>query len=118
LISITIWLDDIGCLKGIDASGHSGSAARGKDIICSAASTLLRTVSRVLETEPSVELLGSVEKQGELHLRMSLLDESKRAWLSGVSSFAVLGLRDLADENPSFCRILLESGDPVIKDYK
>ena len=114
MINVTLWLDKSGCLRGIDASGHSGSAARGKDIICSAASTLLRTVSRVLEIEPSVELNGSVEVKGMLRLRLSLLDESKRDWLGGVSSFAVLGLRDLAAEYPSFCRIQIVSKDPDI----
>ncbi|MCK5674595.1 MAG: ribosomal-processing cysteine protease Prp, partial [Spirochaetales bacterium] len=95
MINVTLWLDQSGSLLGVDASGHSGSAAKGNDIICSAASALLRTVSRILEIEPSVELVGSIEEQGELHLRLKLLEESKREWLGGVSSFTVLGLKDL-----------------------
>ena len=118
MINVTLWLDKSGCLYGIDASGHSGAAAKGKDIICSAASTLLRTISRILEIEPSVELVGSVEEQGELHLRFSLLEESKREWLGGVSSFAVLGLKDLAAEYPSFCRIQLVNKNPDIIEIK
>jgi len=118
LINVTLWLDKSGSLLGIDASGHSGSAAKGNDIICSAASALLRTVSRTLEIEPSVELIGSAENQGELHLRFKLLEESKREWLGGVSSFIVLGLKDLEAEYPSFCRIQLIKKNPDIKDLK
>ncbi len=118
MINVTLWLDNSGCLYGIDASGHSGSAARGADIICSAASVLLRTVSRILEIEPSVELVGSTEEQGELHLRLKLLEESKREWLGGVSSFALLGLKDLEAEYPSFCRIQLVNKNPGIMDNK
>jgi uncharacterized protein YsxB (DUF464 family) len=118
LINVTLWLDKSGCLYGIDASGHSGSAAKGKDIICSAVSTLLRTVSRLLEIEPSVELVGSVEDPGELHLRFNLLEESKSEWLGGVSSFALLGLKDLEAEHPSFCRIHLVNSDPDIIEIK
>lgn len=114
MINVTLWLDKSGCLYGIDASGHSGSAAKGKDIICSAASSLLRTVSRLLEIEPSVELVGSIEEQGELHLRFNLLDKSKSDWLRGVSSFAVLGLKDLEAEYPSFFRIQLVNKNPDI----
>ena len=113
-----LWLDKSGCLYGIDASGHSGSAAKGKDIICSAASTLLRTISRILEIEPSIKLIGSIEEQGELHLRLILLEQSKKGWLEGVSSFTVLGLKDLAAEYPSFCRVKLVTKDPDNKDFK
>ena len=118
MINVTLWLDKGGDLYGIDASGHSGAAAKGMDIICSAASALLRTVSRVLEIEPSVGLVGSIEKEGELHLRFKLLEESKREWLGGVSSFTVLGLKDLEAEYPSFCRIRLVSRNPDINEFK
>lgn len=118
MINVTLWLDKGGCLYGVDASGHSGSAAKGKDLICSAASALLRTISRTMEIEPSVELVGSVKEQGELHLRFKLLEESKREWLGGISTFAVIGLKDLEAEYPSFCRIQLVKKDPDIKDYK
>lgn len=118
MIDVTLWLDKSGCLCGIDASGHSGSAGDGEDIICAAASTLLRTVSRTLEMEPSIELKGSVEEKGELHLRLNLSDESERDWLRGVSSFAVIGLRDLASEYPDYCRIRCEKADSNCLDYK
>ena len=89
MIDVTLWLDKSGCLCGIDASGHSGAAIAGEDIICSAASALLRTVSRTLEMEPAVKLEGSVEEKGELHLRIILLDKSEKDWLRGVSSFTL-----------------------------
>ena len=111
MIDVTLWLDKNGCLYGIDASGHSGSAGAGEDIICAAASTLLRTVSRTLEMEPSIKLEGGVEERGELHLRLILSDESERDWLRGVSSFAVTGFRDLASEYPDYCRIRYERAD-------
>ncbi len=105
MIDVTLWLDKSGCLSGIDASGHSGSAEAGKDIICAAASTLLRTVAGTLEMEPSISIEGSAEEKGELHLRISLLEECKKDWLRGVSAFTVVGLKDLASEYPDYCRV-------------
>lgn len=105
MIDITLHLDTEGCLSGIDATGHSGSAEAGKDIICAAASALLGTVSRTLEMEPLIGLVGSSEEKGELHLTISLKDLSVRDWLKGVSAFTVVGLRDLAESYPDYCRI-------------
>ncbi len=114
MIDITLCLDNSGCLSAVDSSGHSGFAAKGHDIVCSAVSVLLRTVSRTLEIEPAVEVTGKIEKEGKLYLKLSLLDVSKRAWLQGVSAFTVMGLKDLASEYPSFCRIHLERDDSAI----
>ena len=111
MIDVTLWLDTSGCLSGIDASGHSGSAETGKDIICAAASSLLRTVSRTLEMEPSIGIEGSAEERGELHLRISLLEGYKKDWLCGVSAFTVVGLKDLASEYPDYCRISFRKTD-------
>ena len=111
MIDVTLWLDKNGCLYGIDASGHSGSAGAGEDIICAAAFTLLRTVSRTLEMEPSIKLEGNVEEKGELHLRLILSDKSENDWLRGVSSFTVTGLKDLESEYPDYCRIRCERAD-------
>ena len=118
MIDVTLWLDKSGCLCGIDASGHSGSAGAGEDIICAAASTLLRTVSRTLEMEPSIKLEGNVEEKGELHLRLILSDKSESDWLRGVSSFTVTGLKDLESEYPDYCRIRYERADSNCLDYK
>ena len=114
MIDITLFLDNSGCLSVVDSSGHSGFAAKGHDIVCSAVSVLLRTVSRTLELEPSIEVAGKVEKEGEFHLKLSLLDVSKRAWLQGVSAFTVMGLKDLASEYPSFCKVHIEKIEPVV----
>jgi len=114
LIDITLCLDNSGCLSVVDSSGHSGFAAKGHDIVCSAVSVLLRTVSRTLELEAAIEVTGKIEKEGKLHLKVSLMDVSKRAWLQGVSAFTVTGLKDLASEYPSFCRIhLVEDGSVI-----
>ena len=111
MIDVTLWLDLSGCLFRIDASGHSGSAEAGKDIICAAASTLLRTVSRTLEMEPSISIEGSAEEKGELHFSISLLEGYEKDWLRGVSAFTVVGLKDLALEYPDYCRISLRRTD-------
>lgn len=107
MIDVTLLMDTSGCLIGIDASGHSGSAEAGKDIVCAAASSLLRTVSRTLEMEPSVRIEGIPEEEGKLHLRISLMKGCRRDWLCGVSAFTVVGLKDLASEYPDYCRVSL-----------
>ena len=118
MIDITLWLDNGGCLCGIDASGHSGSAEAGKDIICAAASAILRTAARTLEVEHSVSLEGNAEERGELHLRVFLLDRSYIDWLKGVSAFTVIGLKDLASAYPDYCRVRFEITDSNCLDNK
>jgi uncharacterized protein len=112
LISVTVWLDSRGRLEGLDASGHSGSAQAGEDLVCAAASALLRTLSRILEMEPSVELKGKAEEKGDIRLRI-LSDQSPPGWLEGVTDFISIGLKDLEEENPGYFRIRFEGPDSL-----
>ncbi len=113
MIDITLHLDSEGCLTGIDASGHSGSAEAGRDIICAAASSLLGTVSRTLDMEPHIRLEGLSEERGELHLRIARKDTRVCDWLKGVSAFTVVGLKDLAERYPDYCRIGIVNTESV-----
>ena len=52
MIRVDIRLDHQQRLKGFSVSGHSGTAKRGEDLVCAAASFLFRTAARALELEP------------------------------------------------------------------
>lgn len=49
MIKVVITRDQAGSIKGLDIEGHSGYAAAGKDIICSAVSVTAYTAAGALE---------------------------------------------------------------------
>lgn len=49
MIKIVITRDQAGSIKGLDIRGHSGYAAAGQDIICSAVSVTAYTAAGALE---------------------------------------------------------------------
>lgn len=49
MIKVVITRDQSGSIKGLDIEGHSGYAAAGRDIICSAVSVTAYTAAGALE---------------------------------------------------------------------
>ncbi|MFP4382991.1 MAG: ribosomal-processing cysteine protease Prp [Spirochaetia bacterium] len=95
MIRADLRLDPKGIIKHIEVKGH------GAEIACTAVSILLRTLGRILESVGD-ELKVSVnpEREGWISLAVENYPEQMTDWLSGVTGFVVLGLRDIAEEYP------------------
>lgn len=94
-------VDRTGVLRTLTASGHAGTAARGQDIVCAAASALLFSVARTLEAADEVDVDGGADRKGELELVVRRIAEEQREWGRGVTEMFLKGIMDLAREHPS-----------------
>ena len=105
MIKISVRLNTAGLLSGVEATGHSGAAARGHDIVCASASVLLRTLARTLESQAGITLKGSADIRGEFFLDIGFREDTLSDWLQGVTACFITGIRDLEAEYPSICTV-------------
>jgi len=108
LIKISIWLDNAGLFSGIKATGHSGAAAAGQDIVCASVSILLRTLARSLEQKEGFILNGSADVRGDFFLEIDVDKDGLSGWLEGLTAFIVTGLKDLEEEYPRYCSVNID----------
>lgn len=85
-----------------DLVGHAGYAEAGKDIVCSAVSTLLFTYLNACET---VMEHGIVElENGDAHVEFQV-EKKNKDYASAVFDAILIGFRMIAEEYPNFVRV-------------
>lgn len=100
-------LDFEGALRSLDSRGHAGTGRNsgpGSNIVCAAATVLVRTAARLLAEDPSNRVRGDASEPGVLRCEIDpviSLSPEKKLWLRGVADFLVSGLRDLEKEYPA-----------------
>lgn len=94
-------------IQTIEAVGHSGYAESGKDIVCSAVSTLMQSLilgfEKVLKITPEVEVdenIPIIKVQVDLDM-----DEDMMSHVQVLMKSTRLGLKDIADSYPKFIKI-------------
>ncbi len=91
----------------ITVEGHSGTAAKGNDLVCAAVSTLSQAcvvaISRVAEVRQQV-----VQRDGYLETVVGLagVDEARKAMLTGMIGMMIAGLHEVAQTNPGTVEII------------
>lgn len=108
MITATLAFDGSGCLRRVRLSGHAGFALRGTDVVCAAASVLVRTFARTVEGRGDIDHHGSAPTLGEFCLELGQWNRDENAWLAGVADGLTTGLADLASESPGFMQLLIE----------
>ena len=90
-----------GCLVSCRASGHASFAKKGSDIVCAAASVVLRTVMELLEQTAGVTLKSDTSSRGflEFHVASSSAQAAER--LVCAADFIRIAFSSLAREYPS-----------------
>ncbi len=103
MIRVSVRLDESGCLRSLEAEGHSFSEGRDFSPPCAAVSALLRTAAEILaaETEARVSLPG----EGRMVIETGAIPREKTERLRGVTDFLVYGLLRLERENPGDLRV-------------
>ncbi len=94
-------------IQTIEAVGHSGYAESGKDIVCSAVSTLMQSLilglEKVLKITPEVEVDENVPI---IKVQVCLdMDEDMMSHVQVLMKSTRLGLKDIADSYPKFIKI-------------
>jgi uncharacterized protein len=107
VIRAKVVLDGEGRVLSFDAAGHSGRASPGYDIVCAAFTVLARTSYRALEALPGIEIRGIAPVPGSLSFEVLRPAESaERA--AGIADCLVMGMSDLAGENPESVAFSIE----------
>ena len=99
-------------IKTIEATGHSGYAEFGQDIVCSAVSTLMETLANglteIVKANVKVEVDEEIPK-----LHITLLDKDKENFEKAqlLMETTVLGLKGVADGYRKFIRLKEKQND-------
>lgn len=95
-----------GNIVEISASGHTGYAVSGKDILCSAVSTLLQTaclgINKVLKINAKTKI---DEKKALLSLRLPNLEKQEMEKVQIILQTILLGLEDIAFGNEKYIKL-------------
>ncbi|MCH5294704.1 MAG: ribosomal-processing cysteine protease Prp [Treponema sp.] len=102
--------DSCGRFRRVSAEGHAGFAAKGKDIVCAAETSLLRTALAFLENTGGILVRTGQSGRGSLSFSAEHGTEPLEAAVSerlrAGADFLRIGLGDLAHEYPrciEFC---------------
>jgi len=88
-----------GSFKSCTASGHAEFAVKGKDIVCAAVSSLLRTAIQVLEK--SIVVKTETPSRGNLAFCVEDLSQScNKERLVCTADFIRSGIKSLSEEYP------------------
>ena len=99
-------------IKTIEATGHSGYADLGQDIVCSAVSTLLETLANGL-TEVVKAQVKVVVDENIPHLSVTLNepDKEKCKYAQVLMQSTLLGIKGVAQEFSKFIKIKEKQND-------
>lgn len=100
MLRIRVRIDSRGLLKEANAEGHAAFAAKGQDIVCAAASALVRTVARTFQSAEGFLVEGEAAKRGSVEFSLRVADDADARWGRGVTEMFLKGIGDLADEFP------------------
>lgn len=105
MISADAVVDADLCLVRLVIEGHAEFADRGRDIVCSAVSVLVRTAGRILISQLNNDCEYESDSKGFFRLNVLEIAEGKREWMKGITEFLLNGLSDLEREFSAFVKL-------------
>jgi uncharacterized protein YsxB (DUF464 family) len=108
VIIIDIVLSKNNIIKSFKASGHALNSKSGSDIVCAAATCLLRTTANLLNREKKITVKGSAKEPGQMEMFLIKYPESRQEWINGITDFLIKGLIDLKEEYPEKLNINID----------
>ena len=82
------------------AEGHALFDKKGQDIVCAAATILLRTAAQTLEKRPGISFSGEEPVKGRLAFEAKADKDSAKTELKFAADFLQKGFESLAKEFP------------------
>ena len=93
-------------IKTIEATGHSGYAEAGQDIVCSAVSTLMETLANGLTEIVKANVQVKVDEAlPHLSVTLNETDKEKCKLAQVLMSSTLLGIKGVAQEFSKFIKI-------------
>ena len=109
MIEVEIYEEKDGRISAFSVHGHSGTAPKGRDIVCAGVSALTQTALLGLGRHLHRELDYHIDPSGDLHMK---LREAPDDFTEAILRTMRLGLVEIARANPNAVqvRIMKESG--------
>jgi len=82
------------------AEGHALFDKKGHDIVCAAATILLRTAAQILSKRPGIDFNGEEPVKGSLAFEARADEDSAKTELKFAADFLQKGFESLAKEFP------------------
>ena len=99
-------------IKTIEATGHSGYAEAGQDIVCSAVSTLMETLANGLTEVVKAQVEIKVDETiPHLSVRLIETDKEKCKDAQVLMKSTLLGIKGVAQEFSKFIKIKEKQND-------
>jgi uncharacterized protein YsxB (DUF464 family) len=108
LIYITVGLNSNLVLNYYQATGHAQHNKPGADVVCAAATCLLRTAAGILSQYKEIKVAYHAVEPGEMELNIVQLPEEKSERVKGVTDFLLQGLADLQLEYPKHISLTIK----------
>lgn len=108
MIEVRAFVGADGVLRRVESSGHAETDARGKDLVCAAASAFLRTAYETLAQIEGVRIDGSAPAPGSLWFSVRDFRAEDADRLRGIGDFLLVGLSGLERERPDALRLTTE----------
>ena len=83
-----------------EAQGHALFDKKGRDIVCAAATVLIRTAAQTLGQRPGIAFEGAAPDRGELFFEARANQSKAEAELEFAADFLQKGFESLAKEFP------------------
>jgi Predicted ribosomal protein len=112
MTSVLLVRGSSGAFRSCRAEGHSGYAAAGSDIVCSAVTVLLRTVMQTLDDSAGIRLEADTSARGVLFFSAFAERPSPEtdARLVCAGDFLEHGFTSLAEEYPGNVELRIQTG--------
>jgi len=107
MIDVETVLDGRGIVATVSAKGHSGTGAKGENVLCAAVSVLLRTAYETLASADGIAITGTAGRPGDFSFSVRSVDDEISSWARGVTDSLLTGLSSLDREYPGELTILL-----------
>ena len=99
-------------IKTIEATGHSGYAENGADIVCSAVSTLMETLANGLTEVVNAKAKVVVDEEiPHLCVTLDEEDQEKCKYAQVLMQSTLLGIKGVAQEFSKFIKIKEKQND-------
>ena len=99
-------------IKTIEATGHSGYAQEGQDIVCSAVSTLMETLANGLIEVVKAQVEVKVDETiPHLSVTLTEADKEKCKYAQVLMNSTLLGIKGVAQEFSKFIKIKEKQND-------
>ncbi len=108
MIKIQVVLYSNGCLKSLNADGHSSKGKKGENIPCSIVSAVLKTCAKLIYLDKETESDGDAVFPGSLRLKVDSIEEGRILWVKGVTDFLMSALKEVDREYPDVLEMYIK----------